>query len=95
MPVAKLHPPAPGGLSPHLRRPCGAGAPKSHQTLVPLKGRLKTAPWGAMPHSGVETAKRSLVAVLKSLARAYGVAVELTCDAADTYRLKYLASTVG
>ena len=48
-----------------------------------------------MPASGVQTAKRSLVAVLKSLARAYGVAVELTCDAADTYRLKYLASTVG
>ena len=48
------------------------------------QGRLKTAPWGAMPHSGVQTAKRSLVAVLKSLARAYGVAVELTRDAADT-----------
>ena len=54
LPVAKLHPPAPGGLYPHLRRPCGAGAPKSHQTLVPLKGRLKTAPWGAMPSSGVQ-----------------------------------------
>ena len=37
-----------------------------------------------MPASGGQTAKRSLVAVLKSLARAYGVAVELTCDAADT-----------
>ena len=40
-------------------RTCGAGASKPHQTLVPLKGRLKTAPWGAMPHSGVQTAKRS------------------------------------
>ena len=61
------------------------------ETLVALKGRLKPSrtrlrPFcahpGSMP-SVVEQAKRALVAALKSLARTYGVRVDLTQDSSD------------
>ncbi len=70
------------------------------KTLVALKGRLKPSRWGrrpfcahpgSMPVSLVEQAKRALIAALKSVARTYGVRVDLTRDAPDaavrsTYR---------
>ena len=37
-----------------------------------------------MPRGHAEDAKRALVATLKSLARTYGVPVQLTRDATDT-----------
>ena len=48
-----------------------------------------------MPCSGIEKAKRALVAALKSVARIYGVRVDLTTEAPDTavrsaYRRVYL-----
>ena len=61
------------------------------KTLVALKGRLKPSrrrirPFcahpGSMP-SVVEQAKRALVAALKSVARTYGVRVDLTGDSPD------------
>ena len=69
------------------------------ENLVALKGRLKPSRWrrrpfcahpGSMP-SLVALAKRALVAALKSVARSYGVRVDLTRDAPDaavrsTYR---------
>ena len=59
---------------------------KVGETLVALKGRLKTSRWGRRPfgaHPGsmpslVALAKRALVAALKSVARSYGVRVDLT-----------------
>ena len=62
------------------------------KTLVALKGRLKPSRWGrrpfcaqpgSMPVSVVEQGKRALVAALKSVARTYGVRVDLTRDSPD------------
>ena len=64
----------------------GVSGRKVGETLVALKGRLKPSRWGRRPfgaHPGsmpslVALAKRALVAALKSVARSYGVRVDLT-----------------
>ena len=82
--LAKMDPSARGKLLGFGRRLGRRAVPwKSHQTLFTLKGAAQARALGAMPLSTAQATKRALVRVLKSLARTYGVAVDLTCDAAD------------